>query len=330
MRLSLLLLALAALPAPAAPRPVLRPPLKPVTAAPVYQWRAFPADTSQIALWELTPRGWQQVGGYSFDTETYHPRISAGNWGPVCNAPTEPPQALRLRHRRRHPRPRPRMNFGLDLDRMPVEPAGRTIYRDHTGREITREQALRLLHGKGSKKSPPAAPQRPPQAAPKKPGSSPALPDDAKKPFFATGGTPAKYASILAALDASGQRDRFRVQAYDMTGDARLNWPVTRGKFPTSDPFIVIEKADGTEVSRTEGDPGQDGMARLLASPQVLALWEPDPNYDPAKTPDLSQPSLLPALTGPGGVHLVAGGLSVATLAAGGLILALRRRKKLA
>lgn len=93
----------------------------PTPARAQYEWRAFPDDASQVALWH----NGRQIGGYHLLEDYYRPLDAAtGRWGERCAPPVDPP----------------RRNFGLAQDKIRDG--------DHyslNGREVSKEQIQQVL-----------------------------------------------------------------------------------------------------------------------------------------------------------------------------------------
>lgn len=88
-----------------------------------YEWRSFPDDAGQVALWHND----RQIGGYHLLEDYYRPLDpETGQWGERCAPPVEPP----------------RRNFGLTQDKI----RGGDHYCIN-GRDATKEQVRQLLEG---------------------------------------------------------------------------------------------------------------------------------------------------------------------------------------
>jgi hypothetical protein len=94
-----------------------------------YEWRSFPDDTDQIALW----RDGRQLGNYRFSTGEYFPRRDEG-WGETT-APPYPPPLYPVQVEADGT-----LNFGLDRSHPPAQ--GKHLLN---GKEVGKEELLQAL-----------------------------------------------------------------------------------------------------------------------------------------------------------------------------------------
>jgi hypothetical protein len=279
---------------PAAPVLPFTPPAL-IPPAPAYEWRFFPDDDTQAALFQ----GGVQVGGYDFERGRYRPLVN-GAWGPERAAPPVPPPAppasdlARRRARAGRDCPCPPgcscpadpcgcagrggeapdrgavPNFGVAADRIP----GGEEYHLNGRRADARAVRQALARG----------------------GS---LSDDTGKWRLTVTGTAEECRRVADDLKGhpalAAWRDRLLVQTY--RPDA---WAVTGVGLPAGGhPSIVLEDSPGpgnrARVLHRQDD--YDGGAEALAG----ALRKADPSYDPRKDPDLRRPA-PPALPSPADV----------------------------
>lgn len=266
---------------------------RPITPQPtlntVFSWKAFPDDSDQVALL----LNGVQVGGYRFSSGTYR-SLTNGEWSAFRAPPVAPPQPQGGLPARRTAAPtkpaslpcgKPSCDCGCPNGTCrcataqapaPELPAWMTegvtkeniAHREKVticGREITKDAALEAITA---------------------PGTS--LPEDAGKPFLVMVGDAGTLAKVKAdAAPLTG----FRQQYY--TPDA----PMIRdrdGKV-LYQPGLYFTRADGTALSYTAAYPGPEKLQAAGAE----ALRRADPNFDPAKVPDLSKPPPPPTKPAP-------------------------------
>ena len=235
-------------PGPVGPPPAVEPP---------YEWRAFPDDDSQVALW-IDGR---QAGGYDFARGEFR-ALAGGVWGsgpaplpPGVEAPTPPASFLARRAER---------DFGVRRDRIP-------------------DGDRYALNGR-----PVAAPEA--RAAVARGGG---LGDDSGKWRLTVVGTADECRRVTDDLRGhpalAAWKDRLLVQAYRPTAWAVTGVGLSGGGHPT----VVLEDAPGAgnraRVLHRQDD--YDGGAEALAG----ALRKADPSYDPRRDPDLRRPRVEPA-----------------------------------
>ena len=101
--------------------------LVPVLPAADDEWRSFPDDPDQVALW----RDGRQLGNYRFSTGEYFPLLARGTWGAASPSPAPPPTKIEADGT---------INFGLELGKMPA--TGKHILN---GKEVTKAEILEAL-----------------------------------------------------------------------------------------------------------------------------------------------------------------------------------------
>jgi hypothetical protein len=280
-------------------------PLLPADPEPAYEWRAFPDDDSQVALW----KGGRQVGGYDFARGCYAERRPDGTWGPrgaACPVPPpEPPASFLAREgaalcgccdgcpcgrvcrcRQRGARCRP----CCVCVRRDAEEAGAEVAVQNFGLrpELIPADDRYWLNGR------PVPPARA-RAAVARGGS---LADDSGKWRLAVIGTAEECRRVTDDLRdhpaLAAWKDRLLVQAYRATA-----WAVTGVGLPAGGhPTVVLADApgDGNKARVLHRQDDYDGGAEALA----VALRRADPSYDPRKDPDLRRPHPDAPPAGPG------------------------------
>jgi hypothetical protein len=210
----------------------------------VYEWRSFPDDNDQVALW----RDGRQLGNYRFSTGEYFPRLAPGLWGVAEEPPYPPPTTERAYPAQREPDGT--LNFGLVLDRMPS--AGKHLLN---GREVTKEELLEAI-------------------------GKPRVVDDSKWLCLTIIGPDAARRQVLNDLHSSPVlapwRERIKVQDYPPD-----HWAVRDAGFKSDgNPTIYCQAADGKVLHRQDDYRGPEALAEVLrkAEPTYQPAKDPDLN----------------------------------------------------
>ncbi|VTS03246.1 hypothetical protein [Tuwongella immobilis] len=272
-----------------------------------------PAPTDRSAPWSIVTeedpekvhlfRGSTRVLGYDATADVVR-WYQNGRWGDAARNPSQvvskPSAAKSMLVESGPPRPEsaeeatrpPAGNYGIDLDKL-----GHRERYSLNGREVSQAEAF--------------------QAA----GDD--LVDDSHLRRLTVIGTPEQRKAVVEDLKSSpklsGYRDQLVIKTY-----SPADWAVNDAGFVTSGkPTIYLQAPNGKVLHRQDDYDGPDSLAS--------AIRKSDPNYDPAKDPDLRKSSSNPlsdALSGFTPTTLGLVGIIVALifkgplLAAGGSLLA--------
>jgi hypothetical protein len=227
--------------------------------APQYYWHWQPSDPQRYYLYKNN----LQIGGYDVIDDYYRPFDDAANtWGPKGKPPIDPPAKKPVYIHQTKADPSDDQNdqglvenHGIDYSKFPHGEECRI-----NGQKVSKSHALRVIEALGD----------------------PTLPDDSQKLKLTIFGSKDEQDKVLADLATDNNltklRDTFTTQAYPPN-----HWVITQRGFKIgTTPTIYVERADGMVTHRQEGYAGPGALAQ--------AIKKSDPNYDPAKDPDLSKP----------------------------------------
>lgn len=241
-----------------------------------YEWRQCADDSDCWALY----RGGVQVGGYRASNGRFS-YLVGGQWAEPCEAPIALPivpaakkdscpccgDDCRCGLGRPCDRPNCRcvlpgavvesdgsLNFGLDREAMAHAP--RHI---HNGKRVSKQQLLQAIE-------------------------KAALRDDSGELCLTVIGPEAARKPVLTDLDSAAALSPWKGRI-KVKGFAPDHWAVRDSGFVTSgNPTIYCQAADGKVLHRQDDYRGAEALAE--------ALRKADPNYQPAKDPDLTKPAL--------------------------------------
>jgi len=230
----------------------------------VYTWHTFADDASQLGL---TLNG-RQVGGYDLERGAYREYLGNDRWGEYTTCPVALPGWAQARERE-YQRARP--NFGIDTGRLRQSQTDSLNGRPATTGEVLRALGAPICNAAGKAQTVPQ-----PEA-----GADP--PTDKDALCVTVIGDDAFRKRVLSDLDTApalaAYKGKVRVQDY-----APTDWAVTTGGFQATEPTVYVQLPDGRVPARVRAYTGPDQLAEALA----CAVRRKDPNYDPAKDPDLS------------------------------------------
>jgi hypothetical protein len=215
-----------------------------------YEWRSFPDDRDQLALW----RDGRQLGNYRLSSRAYFPRLASGGWGEACAPPYPPPGSVPVPGKIE---PDGSVNFGLDRTHLSAE--GKHFLN---GREVSKDALMQAL-------------------------GEPRLRDDSQWLSLTVIGSKAARKKVLSDLQCSPWlspwKDRLKVQGY-----APDHWAVRDAGFVTSgNPTIYCQSADGEVLHRQDEYRGPQALAEVLrkADPAYRPQRDPDLNHPLSHVP---------------------------------------------
>ncbi len=208
-----------------------------------YEWRSFPDDPNELALW----RDGVQIGNYRVREKMYYPHRAPGVWGEPCPPPYPPPQDVVKPGKIESDGT---INFGLDRARLPA--AGKHLL---DGKEVSKEELLQAL-----------GPAR--------------VPDDSQWPSLTIIGPEATRKRVLNDLQSSSLltpwKERIKVRDYPPD-----HWAVRDAGFVTTgQPTIYCQAPDGTVLHRQDEYRGPEALAEVLRKVDPAYRPERDPDLN--------------------------------------------------
>jgi hypothetical protein len=216
-------------------------------------WKVHPQKACQYVLWQ----GGKAAGLWCSERHQFWPwDADTGAWGAACTPPVAVPAgapAGACAWCQEAPEDPVRLNFGLNPDKLLHD--GEERYSVN-GRPVTRDRVREALEAGG-------------------------LEDDSKKLRLTLIGPEADRKQVLADLEAHPSlrplRPGLLVQAYPPD-----HWAVKDAGFlTTGKPTIYVQAPSGKVLHRQDGYRGPEKMAE--------AIRKADPNYNPARDPDLNR-----------------------------------------